>query len=88
MSDLNVRQGFRAGGDRRCSLWVAAALTSLARRMAGRVSAGPRDRGDVPGWVLVTIMTAGLVVALWAIAGKRLGELFSNALDQVAGGPQ
>ena len=23
------------------------------------------ERGDVPGWVLVTLMTAGLVVALW-----------------------
>jgi hypothetical protein len=42
----------------------------------------------VPGWVLVTIMTAGLVVALWAIAGQRLGQLFSDALDQVAGGPK
>lgn len=43
------------------------------------------DRGDVPGWVLITIMTAGLVTALWAIAGPRLGELLSNALDSVVG---
>ncbi|MEY5145529.1 MAG: hypothetical protein RL745_898, partial [Actinomycetota bacterium] len=26
------------------------------------------SRGDVPGWVLVTVMTAGLVTALWLIA--------------------
>ncbi|MEK8228446.1 hypothetical protein NKG05_24050 [Oerskovia sp. M15] len=26
------------------------------------------EQGDVPGWVLVTLMTAGLVIALWAVA--------------------
>ena len=88
MSDLVVQQGFLIESARRFLVWVAAAVTPVARRMVRRVGAGPRDRGDVPGWVLVTIMTAGLVVALWAIAGKRLGELFSNALDQVAGGPK
>ena len=31
-----------------------------------------RDRGDVPGWVLVTIMTAGLVTALWLVADDKL----------------
>jgi hypothetical protein len=50
-----------------------------------RALAGPRDQGDVPGWVLVTIMTAGLVVALWAIAGPKLGQLFSDAVDNVKG---
>ena len=88
MPDLVVQQGVLVKTGRRWLLWVASAVMSVVRRMARRVSAGPRDRGDVPGWVLVTIMTAGLVVALWAIAGKRLGELFSNALDQVAGGPK
>ena len=39
----------------------------------------------MPGWVLVTIMTAGLVVALWAIAGPKLGQLFSDAIDSVKG---
>ena len=43
------------------------------------------DRGDVPGWVLITIMTAGLVTALWAIAGPRLSDLLSSALDSVIG---
>ena len=44
-----------------------------------------RDRGDVPGWVLVTIMTAGLVTALWVVADDKLKSLFSNALDGVTG---
>ena len=44
-----------------------------------------RDRGDVPGWVLVTLMTAGLVTALWLIAGPALADVFSNAIDGVTG---
>jgi hypothetical protein len=44
-----------------------------------------RDRGDVPGWVLVTIMTAGLVTALWLVADDKLKQLFSDALDGVVG---
>ncbi|MBN9214485.1 MAG: hypothetical protein ABS62_09215 [Microbacterium sp. SCN 70-200] len=43
------------------------------------------DRGDVPGWVLVTLMTAGLVVAIWALAGPALADLFEQALARVAG---
>jgi hypothetical protein len=58
---------------------------ALAGRLRRRLTDGPRDRGDVPGWVLVTIMTAGLVVALWAIAGPKLGDLFTNAVDSVKG---
>ena len=44
------------------------------------------DRGDVPGWVLITLMTAGLVAAIWAIAGPTLTNLFSSAIEGVAGG--
>lgn len=44
-----------------------------------------QDRGDVPGWVLVTLMTAGLVVGLWAVAGPRLEALFTQAMDAVVG---
>ena len=44
------------------------------------------DRGDVPGWVLITLMTAGLVAALWAVAGPALTNLFSSAIESVSGG--
>lgn len=44
-----------------------------------------RDRGDVPGWVLITVMTAGLVSALWLVAGPALIELFRTALSGVTG---
>lgn len=42
------------------------------------------DRGDVPGWVLISLMTAGLVIAIWAIAGPALGAIFESALARVA----
>lgn len=41
------------------------------------------DRGDVPGWVLITIMTAGLVVAIWALAAPALGTVFDQAINRV-----
>ena len=41
------------------------------------------ERGDVPGWVLVTLMTAGLGVALWTVAGSTLTEVFLNAIAKV-----
>jgi hypothetical protein len=43
------------------------------------------ERGDVPGWVLITLMTAGLVAALWAIAGPELGNMLRDALRSVRG---
>jgi len=43
------------------------------------------DRGDVPGWVLVTLMTAGLVVVIWALAGPALADLFQQAISRVSG---
>jgi hypothetical protein len=45
------------------------------------------ERGDVPGWVLVTLMTAGLVVMLWALAGDALAAVFQQAIDRVTTGP-
>ena len=41
------------------------------------------DRGDVPGWVLVTLMTAGLVVIIWGLAGPALSGVFEQAIDRV-----
>ncbi|HET6826403.1 MAG TPA: hypothetical protein VFH64_10800 [Amnibacterium sp.] len=43
------------------------------------------ERGDVPGWVLVTLMTAGLVVLLWGVAGPALTNLFQQAISSVSG---
>ncbi len=40
-------------------------------------------RGDVPGWVLITLMTAGLVVVIWAVAGPALSGVFESAIERV-----
>jgi hypothetical protein len=61
------------------------ALSEAALTAYTRVVHHGRDRGDVPGWVLVTIMTAGLVTALWVVADDKLKSLFSDALDGVTG---
>lgn len=41
------------------------------------------ERGDVPGWVMVTVMTAALVVVLLGIFRERIAEIVENALDSV-----
>ncbi|MFM6973832.1 MAG: hypothetical protein ACKOXM_01600 [Agromyces sp.] len=41
------------------------------------------ERGDVPGWVLITLMTAGLVIVIWAIAGPALSTVFQEAINRV-----
>ena len=42
-----------------------------------------RDRGDVPGWVMITLMTAVIVVLIWGIASKQLTDLLNNAFGKV-----
>jgi hypothetical protein len=61
------------------SWWMTVTAMLLARRRRD-------DRGDVPGWVLVTLMTAGIVMALWIVAEPKLASLLGGALD-VAGDP-
>jgi hypothetical protein len=56
-------------------------MTVRFRRWSSRRT----ERGDVPGWVLVTVMTAGLVAALWAVAGPQLAAMLRAALSSVSG---
>jgi len=51
-----------------------------------RMAVADRERGDVPGWVLVTLMTAGIVTALWVVAEPTLKSLLKNALN-ISGDP-
>ncbi len=41
------------------------------------------ERGDVPGWVMITLMSAVLVAALLALAGPALEGLFNQAMQKV-----
>lgn len=61
--------------------------TMPVRWAAARLQTMQGERGDVPGWVLVTLMTAGLVIALWAVAGDRLTQIFTDSMDSVVQGP-
>lgn len=62
---------------------IAAHQRWLTRRLV--VTSEERERGDVPGWVLITLMTAGIVTALWAFAGPALKTMLDNALKGVKG---
>ncbi|MEC5198047.1 hypothetical protein RCH21_000255 [Arthrobacter sp. PL16] len=62
----------------RLALLLSATAAALLR------PSGDRERGDVPGWVMITLMSAVLVAALLAIAGPALEGLFNQAIDQVS----
>ena len=51
-----------------------------------RLLADDRERGDIPGWVLITIMTAGLVSVLYGVAKDQLSTILTNALNSVTKG--
>lgn len=61
-------------------------FTELFMRLGVAVLAPPRtrdERGDVPGWVLVTVMSAGLVMVIWGVAQDQLGAMLRQALNSV-----
>ena len=43
------------------------------------------ETGDVPGWVLIVLMTSALVVAIWGVARDRLVAIVGSALSTVCG---
>jgi hypothetical protein len=57
-------------------------LTSMHESFFARLK---DERGDVPGWVLVVLMTTGLVTAIWTIAAPRLSAILKNSLDSMNG---
>lgn len=61
------------------------ARISRMRRILDFLKRTTDDRGDVPGWVLITLMTAGLVILIWALAGPALQGVFQQAIDRVTG---
>jgi hypothetical protein len=76
--------------------WLIAGYLKLAEPARNRARGGqfgppgsarlePDDRGDVPGWVMVTVMTAALVVAILGVFRSRITDAISAALDSVTG---
>ena len=58
--------------------WAAAGIN----RLRGR----DPERGDVPGWVMVTVMTAGLVVIIFGVFRDKITDAVSDAIDSVTNG--
>jgi hypothetical protein len=65
------------------SNYLSLKLFDLRRRRI--FQAISNERGDVPGWVLVVLMTTGLVTAIWTIAAPRLTAILKNSLDAMNG---
>lgn len=73
-----------AGRREECTMtrWIE---SKAYRALAARWSVEDKERGDVPGWVLVTLMTAGLVLLIWGFAGPALSGIFNDAVSRVSG---
>lgn len=52
--------------------------------LRGRLCADDPDRGDVPGWVMLTLMSAVLVAGLLLVAQPALEGLFQDAMARVS----
>ncbi|CAN5232691.1 hypothetical protein BH11ACT4_BH11ACT4_11990 [soil metagenome] len=57
-------------------------MSYLKRNLAALIR---HEEGDVPGWVLITLMTAGLVIIIWGLAGPALSSIFQQAIERVSG---
>ena len=56
-----------------------AAVAALAARLRGEEP----ERGDVPGWVMITVMTAALVLAILIPFRQAIVTAVQNALQSV-----
>lgn len=69
---------------------ISAVRSRLARRISGSRhrddSQHHDERGDVPGWVMITVMSAGLVAIITSVAGPQLRTMLRSALTAVGGG--
>ena len=70
---------------RTAQLWLVGLTLLLTDRWtAMRARADrDRDRGDVPGWVMITVMTAIVVIALLAVFRTSLTDAVNKALGSV-----
>lgn len=61
-----------------------ATLEHLVRLYVAITAPRQRDeRGDVPGWVMVTVMTVTLAIAIFTFAEEPLKALLTRAFDSV-----
>jgi hypothetical protein len=85
MKKLGLR-GLPASGLLLWQLWTTILSRSAFGTTPDKRSAPCDDhpeRGDVPGWVMITLMSAALVAGLLALAGPALEGLFNQAMSKV-----
>lgn len=83
---LSIGRLYEALVSKYLSLYQLLAQNKKLKQIQGRYkSALASERGDVPGWVLVVLMTTGLVTAIWTIAAPRLTSILKNSLDAMNG---
>ena len=63
--------------------WLAETTARAEVKLGIQAQRFRSDRGDVPGWVMVTLMSAALAVALLAIAQPALSKMLTDALANV-----
>ena len=70
---------------RTAQLWLVGLTLLLTDRWtAMRARADrDRDRGDVPGWVMITVMTAIVVIALLAVFRTQVTDAVKKAFGSV-----
>lgn len=59
----------------------------LFQVLLDRVAVSGRERGDVPGWVMITVMTAALVLAILIPFREAIVDAVNDALDSVVNAP-
>ena len=65
---------------------VFAYLTAATAALVARVRGEDPERGDVPGWVMITVMTAALVLAILIPFREAIVAAVTNALTSVTSG--
>lgn len=71
---------------RRCRWWQEQGRSvDRQRGQSDRRDRFGGERGDVPAWVLLAVMTAGIVAGLWEFAGGELQAMLRDALASVRG---
>jgi hypothetical protein len=60
-------------------------LTAALAALAERAREDDPERGDVPGWVMITVMTAALVLAILAVFQQAIVDAVTDALNSVTG---
>lgn len=61
-------------------------LTAALAALVARVRGDEPERGDVPGWVMITVMTAALVLAILIPFREAIVAAVTNALASVTAG--